>query len=305
MVSRPKSTIDGSSIVKQASSLGSFCGELAQGFAAEERHILLELHRPAHPGFQRRMIRRDVARPGAIELFQAQAFDRAVAGVADAVRRAGLHQRVIDTGEGIHRHVQLPAQLADIGDAQGADRRAGDHELAVLAERECSIADIALGHGREHVARFRTHQAEHAIRRVTSISRASSRDVAADPAEIVGREAGSGDVEGVIQPRDREVAFDAAVRSASGINQAPRFHRHVVGADHDRPPRHPCRPSGTWRTRSGRSARRFAAGACSPPHGEPVLSSVGVDVDALGREPVRPLPTELPAEHRTWSFSRP
>ena len=46
---------------------------------------------------------------------KAQRFDRAVAGIGDAEFGAGLHQRVVQRGGELARHMQFPAELAHIG----------------------------------------------------------------------------------------------------------------------------------------------------------------------------------------------
>ncbi len=74
--------------------------------------------------------------PGAIALLEPQQLDRAIAGVGDAVRRACRHERLVDGGRELDGDVQLPAELADIGDAQGEHRRAGERHAPDATEWE-------------------------------------------------------------------------------------------------------------------------------------------------------------------------
>ena len=110
-----------------ASRRGSLlCGLGLERGAALEWRVRFQLHRPAEAGDQRRMVGPDLRAPGAIALFQPQRLDGAVAGVGDAVRLPGGHQRVVDAQRKLDRNVQLAAELADIGDPQRKDRRAGE-----------------------------------------------------------------------------------------------------------------------------------------------------------------------------------
>ena len=150
IVSRPSSTMPGSSTVKQAS---RFCRRLVAAAPAARRgrgRACLRLSftaqpRPASNGVSSGLISRA---PGAIAFLEPQRLDGAIAGVGDAVRPAGLHQRVEDRERGLHRHVQFPAELADIGDAQRPHRRARDHDLAPRAEREGGVGHVGVGHSR-------------------------------------------------------------------------------------------------------------------------------------------------------------
>ena len=78
---------------------------------------------------------------------------RAVAGGRDAVRRAGRHQRVEDLAGVADRHVQLPAELADIGDAERPHRRAGDRRSRGHAPKgKAALRHVGVGDRGEHVA---------------------------------------------------------------------------------------------------------------------------------------------------------
>ncbi len=64
------------------------------------------------------MVGPNLRAPGAIALFEPQGFDGAIAGIGDAVRGACRHEGVIDGCRELDRHMQLPAEFADVGDAQ-------------------------------------------------------------------------------------------------------------------------------------------------------------------------------------------
>ena len=133
--------------MKQASRFFSGCACCAdQRLAPEERNVLAELDRPAEAGLERRVIGADVGAPGAVALLEPQRLDGAIAGVGDAERLAGVHQRIVDGERVLDGDVQLPAELADVGHAQRPHRRAGDVELAPGGERERRVRHIGLGH---------------------------------------------------------------------------------------------------------------------------------------------------------------
>ena len=274
----------------------------------------LELHGPAETRLERRVVGRDVGTPGAIAFLEPQRFEGAVADRADAVRLARRHQRVEHVAGRGDRHMQLPAELADIGDAQRADRR---------GRRSRSRA-----HGRTGRPSFETS----ALVTARSMSRAlgpisdsvpnssvtsvelgveAGADVVADPGEIMGAEAGAGDDVEIVfgKPRDGQVALDAAARVEQlriGQPARPAWRRRWRRSSRA-PSAHPCRSARIWRRRTGRRCRPLRAHArCSSPTGaEPVLPAHRIDVAAARcrrRKPVRPLPAELRAEHRACVF---
>ena len=274
--------------------------------AAEERHVRFQLHRPAQPGFERRVIGADIGAPGAVAFLQPQRLDGAVAGVGDAVRRARRHQPVVDIGGVRHRHMQLPAQLADIGHAQRGDRRAADGNFAHRAEGKTRPRYVVVAYRRQHIARLRPHQRQHRVgrRNIGQARVQPGRDVRPDPGEIVRREAGAGgDVKPVGgQPRHRQVAFDAAIRVQHlGVDQPARRPVDIVGADPgQRGLGVPALDHELGERALIEQADAFAHGPVFlADRGEPVLPAEAVFVarlDAVGREPVRPLPAELLAE---------
>ena len=107
----------------------------------------------------------------------------------------GRHQRVVDARGKLDGNVQLPAELADIGDAERKHRRSGEGNPLHSAEREAGIRHVVLGQTLEHVARPRAHDRQHGIRR-GDIDQAGIEpigDRARDPVEVVRGEAGAGD----------------------------------------------------------------------------------------------------------------
>jgi hypothetical protein len=113
------------------------------------------------------------------------------------------HQRVEHLAGGADRHVQFPAEFADIGDAQRAHRAAGDADLADMAEREGGVGDIGVGHRASTSRAFGPISDSVPNSSVTSVSaRRGPADMVGDPAEVVGAEAGAGDdVEAVVGSR--------------------------------------------------------------------------------------------------------
>ena len=77
--------------------------------------------------------------------------------------RAGAHQRFVDGDGEFGRDVQLPAELADISDAQRQDGRAGDPDRADLAERESAVGDVVCRDAFQHPPRVRSHQGERRV----------------------------------------------------------------------------------------------------------------------------------------------
>ena len=79
---------------------------------------LVELDAEPQPGLVRVDVRADVRAPDAISLLEAQRIDRLVTAGDEAMAAARLPDRVPQALSELGRAVQLPAQLADVGDAQ-------------------------------------------------------------------------------------------------------------------------------------------------------------------------------------------
>ena len=90
---------------------------LEQRLAADEL-ALVELDREPEPGLVGRVLGRDVGAPDAVALLEAAGVDRPVAAGDEAVPAAGVPDRVPQPQPELHRAVELPAELAHVGDAE-------------------------------------------------------------------------------------------------------------------------------------------------------------------------------------------
>ena len=139
------------------------------------------------------MVGPDIGAPGAVALFQAQPLDRAVAGIGDAVFLARRHQRVVDAQGKLDGNVQLPAELADIGDAKRKHRRPGE-VMRFTRPKGKPAFDMSCSVTPEHVARPRTHHREHGIGRgdidqpgiepIGNVARIQSKSCVAKPVPV-------------------------------------------------------------------------------------------------------------------------
>ena len=256
------------------------------------------------------MVWPDVGAPRPVALLQPAALDRPVPGVLQPVVSPGVDERVVHRDGVLHRQVQLPSQLADVGDPQRAHGAAGDADHLLRAERERRVRQFSPGHLLQQCPGVRAHHREHRVGRgdVDQLGVGTRRDVARDPVEVVRREArAGGDVELVARDAaHREIALDAAAL-VEHLGVRERAHRlvDVVGAD-----------PAQCRQRAGTLERELGEGrlvdhgdgladrpVLAPDGGEPVLAAVGVHVVwrlACRRrgEPVRSFPSELLAEAR-------
>ena len=78
--------------------------------------------------------------------------------VAKAVIRSGLEQPIVNTGNAIHGHVKLPAELACETHAQRNDFDAEQANRLGRHPRECLIAEVDVRCLGEDAARCRTCQ---------------------------------------------------------------------------------------------------------------------------------------------------
>ena len=101
---------------------------------------------------------------GALEaLLQAERVERRRAEVLQAVFLPGFPEGVVDLGHLVQGHVQLPAELADVGDAERAHRRAGHVDLPGLEPGEGLVVERRLGHLAQDVARRRAREHQAAV----------------------------------------------------------------------------------------------------------------------------------------------
>ena len=118
----------------------------------------------AQAGGKRIVLRADVVAPVAVALLGPAGVHGMVAGVGQAELAACLDDPVEDVDRELGGDIELPAQLADIGDAGGTDPRVADLELARRAEREGQVGKVLARELREQLAILdRLGEAEAAI----------------------------------------------------------------------------------------------------------------------------------------------
>src|SRR6478672_3979710 len=96
---------------------------------------------PLHPGLDDGPLAVELEAEGAVALLDPAG--RPVDADADrhrAVRRTGLQQTVPDLGRAVHRDVELPAELADVGDPRGQH---GEVRAAVAVQRDLAAGEEA------------------------------------------------------------------------------------------------------------------------------------------------------------------
>ncbi len=127
---------------------------------------------------------------------------------------ARLPQHVPQRLAVLARAVELPAQLTDVRDPHRQAWHVADRDLLRRHVAEGLVRELALGQRRQHVARPWPPQAEARQSRgdVVQLDAAVPRQVLAHPAQVVVAEGRAGDDPEPVagQPRDREVALDAA-----------------------------------------------------------------------------------------------
>ena len=98
--------------------------------ASRERMTFVEAHREGEPGLERRVLAAEVVTPRAIRLLDAERVHGVIAGVPETEVVSGCDHGVVDAAGEFGGDVQLPAELADVGDARGAHRSRGEPDLA-------------------------------------------------------------------------------------------------------------------------------------------------------------------------------
>ena len=284
------------------------------GRAPFEIDIRLELHGPAQACLMRRVIRADVGAPGAIAFLKAQGFDCAVACVREPMGAPCLVEGVIDCLGIFDGQVQLPAELAHIGDPAGQNRAARDADPPRRREGVRGIGDIGAGAGGEDIAGLGTEQGEHRVRRghIHQLRVETGGNVALDPMEIARGKAGAGDnVELILgKPRDGDVAFDAAaIVEHLRVDDRPHRAIHAVCGD----PLQGCLCVRAFEDELGKGGlvekgRSFARRFMLPAHRcVPVGALEGVDV--VGRfiqrcVPIRTFPPKFFPKDSALGFER-
>src|SRR3546814_5652629 len=101
----------------------------------------LQVHAKAEAGLVGRVVRRHVGAPVDVALLQAQAFDGAIADVANTVLLPGRQQCLVDVRREFGRDVQFPAQLADVADAD-RQHRSEEHTSELQLLKRLSYAAL-------------------------------------------------------------------------------------------------------------------------------------------------------------------
>ena len=209
--------------------------------AARRRGVVVDGHGAQHR-LRRLVPLRDVGVPadevGGLDLgpLHARLDDRALAVELEAVRAvalldaaggavhadadghraiglARLVQQVPQPGALLHRHVELPAQLADVGDPGGEHRQVAELDGAAGQEREAGVRDVVVGEAAEDVAGLRPPQPDRGERRGLVDDLGVAFEVVGEPLEVghAVRAARDDAVAVVRQAHHREVGAEAAL----------------------------------------------------------------------------------------------
>ena len=135
--------------------IGDFLGT-GESLPAEERNRLVHPHRKTQPSLEWRDLRGDIGRPHPVALLQSQAIDRPVPARDHAHRPAGRPKRVPQQQPVLHWAVELPAQLAHVGDPQRGDGHVPDTDLASGQVRERRVAHVVGDGAGQDVASHRS-----------------------------------------------------------------------------------------------------------------------------------------------------
>ena len=225
-----------STVSVQSTDAGVLDPLLEVGLATDE---VGGLHlRPLHAGLDDGALRVELEAEGAVALLDAAG--RAVDPDADghrAVRRAGLVQYRPQPGALLDRDVQLPAELADVGDPRGEHRHGARLDLAAGAEAEALVADVVAGQLTEDVARPRTPQPDGGVGRgeVDDLRGAVGRGPVGEPLAVGHAVRAAGDD---AEPVVRQTHHGQVGPEAAALVEHRRVdhlaHRDVALGDHGR-----------------------------------------------------------------------
>ena len=102
------------------------------------------------PASSERVLVAHVVAPVPVGLLDPERVEGVVAGVPEAERLARVDDRVVDVGRELGRDVQLPAQLADVGDARGPDEARSPRSISravpngnAAFDRSASVTDAS------------------------------------------------------------------------------------------------------------------------------------------------------------------
>src|SRR5664279_896235 len=138
---------------------------MAQMRLLADEVLLLDL-RARHAGLDDVVLRLELGAVGAVALLEPPGggVDADAAG-HEPVRLAGLPERVPHARALLDRHVQLPAEVADVRDARGERDLRADLELLAGAEAEALVRDVVGGDCAQDVAGARAPEADRRPRR--------------------------------------------------------------------------------------------------------------------------------------------
>ncbi len=134
------------------------------------------------------------------------------------------------------RHVELPAELADIGQAAGAQPRMAEVDLAAGGEGEALVREILRRQALQQRPRVRPHQRQHRRGRgdvVEKDARALGQ-MAPQPGQVAALRDGEGHHHelGLGKPGDGDVGLDPAeLVQPLGVDHPAHAHVDLVGAD--------------------------------------------------------------------------
>src|SRR5262249_59270671 len=86
----------------------------------------------------------DIRAPEPVALLQTQRVERTPTERGDALRLAGLPQRVPQPQSVLGRRVDLPTQLADVGDSDGESRHGAHRDRARRQVRKDLVGEVLL-----------------------------------------------------------------------------------------------------------------------------------------------------------------
>ena len=176
---------------------------------------------PRHPGLDDVVLAVELEAERAVALLEpAGGRVDADAGGHDPVRRAGLRDHVPQPRALLDRHVELPAEVADVGDARGEHAQRAHLDRAAGGEREALVREVVAREARRDVARARAPEAERApARGEVDDLRAAGAGVVGVPLEVRHAVGAAGDDAEVLvaEAHDGQVGAEAAVGVSTGV----------------------------------------------------------------------------------------
>src|SRR5215813_1008577 len=125
---------------------------LPQQRLASDKPLFLEGHREPQTSLERRVVAAEIVTPGAVALLHPQRVHRVVAGVTQPELLARRDHVVVDAGCELRRHVELPPQLAHVGNARGPRHGIADLDLSGRPERKRRVRHVGAAETRQQLA---------------------------------------------------------------------------------------------------------------------------------------------------------